>query len=147
MVLTLASLFSTVSWYLMQLGSSSGGTGYGARDGDDRNNSAGAMIIIIAVVMLAWVISFLIICAMSCYREFAAGAAQMAGKPEKLANALMRISGSVRRVTTKDLCHVKGLNVFLSSPQYRVTTGNLFCIHPPFEKRIQKLIVREASMS
>ena len=58
------------------------------------------MIIIIPVVMLAWVISFLIICAMSCYREFAAGAAQMVGKPEKLANALMRISGSVRRVTT-----------------------------------------------
>src|ERR671922_433672 len=53
LVLTLASLFSTVAWYLMQFGFYGGGMGYGygGRD-DDRSNSAGAMIIIVVVAML-----------------------------------------------------------------------------------------------
>ena len=134
----------------MQFGFYSGGMGYGARDGDDRNNSAGAMIIIIAVAMLTWVISFLIIRAISRYREFAAdrGAAQMTGKPAKLANALMKISGSVCRVPTKDLRHVEGLNAFFIIPAASGSTiVNLFSTHPPVEKRIEKLMEMEASMS
>src|ERR671937_35180 len=93
LVLTLASLFSTVAWYLMQFGFY-GGMGYGyGYGGRDRNNGAGAMIIVIIVAVLTWVISFLIIRAISRYREFAAdrGSAQMTGKPVKLANALMKI--------------------------------------------------------
>src|SRR5919201_3016046 len=93
LVLTLASLFSTVAWYLMQFGFY-GGMGYGyGYGGRDRNNGDGAMIIVIIVAVLTWVISFLIIRAISRYREFAAdrGSAQMTGKPVKLANALMKI--------------------------------------------------------
>ena len=69
----------------------------------DRNNNGGAMIIVIVVAMLTWVISFLIIRAISRYREFAAdrGSAQMTGKPVKLANALMKISGGMRQSTYK----------------------------------------------
>ena len=102
LVLTLASLFSTVAWYLMQFGFY-GGMGYGYGGGRDRNNNGGAMIIVIVVAMLTWVISFLIIRAISRYREFAAdrGSAQMTGKPVKLANALMKISGGMRQSTYK----------------------------------------------
>ena len=68
--------------------------------------------------MLTWVISFLIIRAISRYREFAAdrGSAQMTGKPVKLANALMKISGGMRQVPTKDLRQVEGLNAFFIVP-------------------------------
>lgn len=148
LVLTLASLFSTVAWYLMQFGFYGAGMGYGARD--DRSNSAGAMIIIIVVAMLTWLISFLIIRAISRYREFAAdrGAAQMTGKPAKLANALMKISSNMRQVPTKDLRHVEGLNAFFIIPALSGSTiGNLFSTHPPVEKRIKKLMEMEASMS
>jgi heat shock protein HtpX len=148
LVLTLASLFSTVAWYLMQFGFYGAGMGYGARD--DRSNSAGAMIIIIVVAMLTWLISFLIIRAISRYREFAAdrGAAQMTGKPAKLASALMKISGNMRQVPTKDLRHVEGLNAFFIIPALSGSTiGNLFSTHPPVEKRIKKLMEMEASMS
>ena len=151
LVLTLASLFSTVAWYLMQFGFYGGGMGYGygGRD-DDRSNSVGAMIIIVVVAMLTWLLSFLIIRAISRYREFAAdrGAAQMTGKPVKLANALMKISGSMRHIPTKDLRQVEGLNAFFIIPALTCSTiGNLFSSHPPVEKRIKKLMEMEAFMS
>ena len=150
LVLTLASLFSTIAWYLMQFGFYSGGMGYGGYGRGDRNNSGSAMIIVIVVAMLTWIISFLIIRAISRYREFAAdrGSAQMTGKPVKLANALMKISGNMRRIPTKDLRQVEGLNAFFIVPAISGSTiGNLFSTHPPVEKRIQKLMEMEASMS
>ena len=148
LVLTLASVFSTVAWYLMQFGfygGLHGGMGYG-RD----RNSGGTMIIVIVVSVLVWIISFLIIRAIARYREFSAdrGAAQMTGKPVKLANALMKISGTMRRVPTKDLRQVEGLNAFFIIPAISGSTiGNLFSTHPPTEKRVQKLMEMEASMS
>jgi heat shock protein HtpX len=156
LVLTLASLFSTVAWYLMQFGFygglySGGGMGYGYGSGGNRNNNgAGAMIIVILVAMLTWIISFLIIRAISRYREFAAdrGSAQMTGKPIKLANALMKISGTMRRIPTRDLRQEEGLNAFFIIPALSGSTiGNLFSTHPPVEKRVQKLMEMEASMS
>jgi heat shock protein HtpX len=150
LVLTLASLFSTVAWYLMQFGFYGGmfGGGYGG-GGRDRNGG-GIMLIILLVAMLTWVISFLIIRAISRYREFAAdrGSAQMTGKPVKLANALLKISGTMKRVPTKDLRQVEGLNAFFIVPALSGSTiGNLFSTHPPVEKRVQKLMEMEASMS
>jgi heat shock protein HtpX len=149
LVLTLASLFSTVAWYLMQFGFYgglySGGMGYGG----NRNNSGGAMIIVIAVALLTWVISFLIIRAISRYREFAAdrGSAQMTGKPIKLANALLKISGTMKNIPTRDLRQEEGLNAFFIVPALSGSTiGNLFSTHPPVQKRVQKLMDMEASM-
>ena len=137
LVLTLASLFSTVAWYLMQFGFYGAGMGYGHGGRDDRSTSAGAMIVVIVVAMLTWLISFLIIRAISRYREFAAdrGAPQMTGKPAKLANALMKISGNMRQVPTKDLRHVEGLNAFFIIPALSGSTiGNLFSTHLQLRK-------------
>jgi heat shock protein HtpX len=153
LVLTLASLFSTVAWYLMQFGFYGGlygGGGYGYGNYGRDRNGGGVMLIILLVAMLTWVISFLIIRAISRYREFAAdrGSAQMTGKPVKLANALMKISGTMRRIPTKDLREVEGLNAFFIVPALSGSTiGNLFSTHPPVEKRVQKLMEMEASMS
>jgi heat shock protein HtpX len=152
LVLTLASLFSTVAWYLMQFGVYSGGMGYGygyGYGGRDRNNGAGLALVIV-VAMLTWVISFLIIRAISRYREFAAdrGSAQMTGKPAKLANALMKISGNMHRMPTRDLRQAEGLNAFFIIPAASGSTiVNLFSTHPPVEKRVEKLMEMEASMS
>jgi heat shock protein HtpX len=151
LVLTLASLFSTVAWYLMQFGFYGGlyggGMGYG---GNRNNNSAGAMLIVIAVAMLTWIVSFLVIRAISRYREYAAdrGSAQMTGKPIKLANALMKISGTMKNIPTKDLRQKEGLNAFFIVPALSGSTiGNLFSTHPPVQKRVEKLMEMEASMS
>jgi heat shock protein HtpX len=150
LVLTLASLFSTVAWYLMQFGFYGGLYGGGMGYGGNRNNSAGAMLIVIAVAMLTWIVSFLVIRAISRYREYAAdrGSAQMTGKPIKLANALMKISGTMKNIPTKDLRQKEGLNAFFIVPALSGSTiGNLFSTHPPVQKRVEKLMEMEASMS
>lgn len=144
LVLTLASLFSTVAWYLMHFGF------YGGGYHRSRDNSGGAAIaVVLLVAVLTWFISFLIIRAISRYREFAAdrGAAQMTGKPVKLANALMKISGNMRRIPTRDLRQVEGLNAFFIIPAISGSSiSTLFSTHPPVEQRIKKLMEMEASM-
>ncbi len=56
----------------------------------------------------------------------------MTGKPVKLVNALMKISGTMRRIPTKDLREVEGLNAFfIVSALSGSTIGNLFSTHPP----------------
>jgi heat shock protein HtpX len=150
LVLTLASLFSTVAWYLMQFGFYGGmGYGYGG-GGRSRGNSGGAIVIVLVVAIITWLVSFLIIRAISRYREFAAdrGSAQMTGKPAKLASALLKISGDMKKIPTKDLRQVEGLNAFFIIPALSGSTlGNLFSTHPPVQKRIEKLMQMEASMS
>ncbi|MGN6559174.1 MAG: zinc metalloprotease HtpX [Candidatus Nitrosocosmicus sp.] len=149
MVITLASLFSTIAFQIMQFGFFgsfySSGYGYGDRD----RNNGGAIIIIILVSFITWLASFFIIRAISRYREYAAdrGSAQMTGKPAKLANALMKISGKMNQVPDKDLRQVEGLNAFFIIPAISSSTfSNLFSTHPPVEKRIQRLLDMEASM-
>ena len=100
LVLTMASLFSTIAWYLMQYGfyGSLYGGGYYSRS---RGNSSGggAIIIILLVSVITWIVSFIITRAISRYREFAAdrGSAQMTGKPMVLASALTEISETMKR--------------------------------------------------
>jgi heat shock protein HtpX len=108
------------------------------------------MLIVIAVAMLTWIVSFLVIRAISRYREYAAdrGSAQMTGKPIKLANALMKISGTMKNIPTRDLRQKEGLNAFFIVPALSGSTiGNLFSTHPPVQKRVEKLMEMEASMS
>jgi heat shock protein HtpX len=154
LVITLASLFSTVAWYLMQFGFYGGiyGGGMGGYGGGrDRGGGGGAILIMLAVAAVTWLISFLVIRAISRYREFSAdrGSAQMTGKPVQLANALMKISGTMQRVPSKDLRKVEGMNAFFIIPvnSGRKTLANLFSTHPPVEVRVQKLLEMEASMA
>jgi heat shock protein HtpX len=147
LVLTLASLFSTVAWYLMRF-SMFGGMygGYGRRGGRD---SGGAMLLIL-VAIITWFVSFLIIRAISRYREFVADrdGALMTGKPSKLASALLKISGTMKRIPTKDLREVEGMNAFFIIP---ALSGDAFAIlfstHPPVDQRVKKLMEMEAAMS
>jgi len=147
LVLTLASLFSTVAWYLMQF-SFYGGMygGYGRRDRD----SGSAMMLVLLVAVITWFVSFLIIRAISRYREFVADrdGAMMTGKPAKLANALLKISGTMKQIPTKDLRQVEGMNAFFIVPALSGGSfTSLFSTHPPVEQRVKKLMEMEASMS
>jgi heat shock protein HtpX len=135
LVLTLASLFSTVAWYLMQFGF------YGGLQTRDRN-SAGSGVIVLLVAIVTWVVSFLIIRAISRYREYSAdrGGAIMTGKPDKLATALLKISGKIKVIPPNELKNVQKLNAFFIIPALSDSSiANLFSSHPPVEKRVQKL--------
>ena len=135
LVLTLASLFSTVAWYLMQFGF------YGGLQTRDRN-SAGSGVIVLLVAIVTWVVSFLIIRAISRYREYSAdrGGAIMTGKPDKLATALLKISSKIKVIPPNELKNVQKLNAFFIIPALSGSSiANLFSSHPPVEKRVQKL--------
>jgi heat shock protein HtpX len=135
LVLTLASVFSMVAWYLVQFGF------FGGLQGRGRNASGGTAIVIL-VALITWVVSFLIIRAISRYREYSAdrSGAIMTGKPDKLANALLKISGKMGNIPTKELENVQKLNAFFIIPALSGSSiANLFSTHPPVEKRVQKL--------
>lgn len=135
LVLTLASVFSTVAWYLAQF---SFFGGYQSRNRD----SGYATIIVILVAIVTWVVSFLIIRAISRYREYSAdrGGAIMTGRPDKLADALMKISGKMNKIPASELQKVQKMNAFFIIPALSGNSiANLFSTHPPVEKRVQKL--------
>ena len=135
LVLTLASVFSMVAWYLVQFGF------FGGLQVRGRNSSGGTAIVIL-VALITWVVSFLIIRAISRYREYSAdrSGAIMTGKPDKLASALLKISGKMGNIPTKELENVQKLNAFFIIPALSGSSiANLFSTHPPVEKRVQKL--------
>ena len=136
LVLTLASVFSTVAWYLVQFGF------FGGLQTRDRN-AVGTTAIVMLVAIITWIVSFLIIRAISRYREYSAdrGGAIMTGKPDKLASALLKISGRIGSVPPKELEKVQQLNAFFIIPALSGSSiANLFSTHPPVEKRVQRLM-------
>ena len=143
LVLTLASVFSTVAWYLVRFGL------FGGLQTRNRN-SAGTSAIVLLVAITTWVVSFLIIRAISRYREFSAdrGGAIMTGKPDKLASALVKISGKIKVIPPKDLENVQKLNAFFIIPALSGSSiANLFSTHPPVEKRVQKLMEMKSGVN
>jgi heat shock protein HtpX len=144
LVITIASFLSTVAWFIMRFSLYSSLFRGGSRD-----RSAGAGIIIFLASLLVWLISYLLIRALSRYREFAAdrGSAIMTGNPPALISALLKISGAMQRVPTKDLREVEGLNAFFIIPA--LSGGSimaLFSTHPPIEKRIARLEAMERTL-
>lgn len=143
LVLTLASVFSTVAWYLVRFGL------FGGLQTRNRN-TAGTSAIVMLVAITTWVVSFLIIRAISRYREFSAdrGGAIMTGKPDKLASALLKISGKIKVIPPKEIENVQKLNAFFIIPALSGSSiANLFSTHPPVEKRVQKLMEMKSGVS
>ena len=137
MVMTIASFFATVAAYIVQFGFFFGGGGMGSND-DDGPSAA----VVILVSMAVYVISFLLLQALSRYREFAAdrGAAVITGRPSALSSALMKISGTMQRVPQQDLRAAEGMAAFyIFPPHAKQSLMNIFSTHPPLEKRIAAL--------
>jgi heat shock protein HtpX len=149
LVLTLASVFSMIAWYLMRFGMYGamfgGGGGYGRR-----GNEGAAMLLILLIAIITWIVSFLIIRAISRYREYVADrdGALITGKPSKLASALLKISGTMKRIPTRDLREIEGMNAFFIIPAVSGDAlTSLFSTHPSVDQRVKKLMEMEAAMS
>lgn len=142
LVITLASFFSMVAsmltnWlmWIMLLG------GFGGRR-DERGGSAGAIMLVWLVSWLVYIVSQLLILALSRYREYAAdyGGAILTGMPSRLASALMKISGAIARIPTEDLRKVEGANAFfIVSALKGEVILELLSTHPPVHKRVERL--------
>jgi heat shock protein HtpX len=145
MVMTLAGFFATVAAFIAQFGFFFGGFG-GGGDGDGEDNSFGLVILVSFVV---YAISFLLLRALSRYREFAAdrGSAILTGRPSALSSALLKISDSMTRVPDRDLRAAEGLSAFFIFPaRTKNSIMNLFSDHPPIEQRLARLQRIEAQL-
>jgi heat shock protein HtpX len=140
MVMTLASFFAMVASLIVQFGFLFGG-GFGGGYGRDREAEE-AIFVAIAVAAVVYAISFMLLRALSRYREFAAdrGSAVLTGRPSALASALLKISGTMERIPGRDLRTVEGMSAFFIVPaRAKNSLMNLFADHPPLEQRLAAL--------
>jgi heat shock protein HtpX len=147
-IMTMASFFASIASMIVQFGFFfGGGFGGGYSSSDDDDNPSFAMLILVSVVVYA--VSFLLMQALSRYREFAAdrGAAVITGRPSALSSALLKISGSMQQTPTQDLRAAGEMNAFFIVPAaVKNSIYGLFATHPPMEKRIAALSRLESQL-
>jgi heat shock protein HtpX len=99
--------------------------------------------VVIAVSALVYAVSFVLIRALSRYRELSADrtAAQLTGRPSSLASALTKVTGEMAKVPTNDLRAAEPFNAFFFTPALAqgFSLSSLFSTHPPLEKRLEQL--------
>lgn len=142
LVMTMASFFAVVAQFLVR-SMWWGGVGYGGR----RRESNLALVYLASI--LVWLLSFLLIRALSRYREYVAdrGAALITGAPSQLASALSKISNTMQRIPDRDLREVEEMNALFIIPAIRRgSLLGLFATHPPVEERIARLMRMAAEM-
>ncbi len=135
LVMTIASFFATIASYIVQFGFFFGG-------GGDSDDDGPGFLVVILVAVGVYAVSFLLLQALSRYREFSAdrGAAVITGRPSALASALMKIAGTMDRIPTRDMRAHQELNALYIFPAgAKRSLFNLFSTHPPLEKRIAAL--------
>ncbi|MGW1724686.1 zinc metalloprotease HtpX [Streptomyces sp. NPDC002306] len=115
---------------------------FGGRGRKDQNTLA-VFAVVMGVSAAVYAISFLLIRALSRYRELAAdrAAAQLTGRPSALASALTKVSGDIARIPTKDLRTAQAFNAFYFTPALGAEPGlaRFFSTHPSLEQRLDQL--------
>jgi len=148
-VMTIASFLAIIAALLVRIafyGELFGGGG-GRRGGNNNNNAVPIMLILMVVSAVVYAISFLLIRLLSRYRELSAdrSGALLTGQPSALASALVRVTGDIGRIPTRDLRTAQPLNAFFFAPAMSLhgTGGgglsNLFSTHPSLERRLAEL--------
>jgi heat shock protein HtpX len=138
-VMTIASFLGIVAGLMTRVALY---TGLGGR----RANGQGGLpigLIVMLVSVLVYAISFLLTRALSRYRELAAdrAGALLTQRPSALASALVKISGDMARIPTRDLREAEPFNAFYFAPAQAkgATVASLFATHPPLDRRLEQL--------
>jgi heat shock protein HtpX len=144
-VMTIASFLAIIAALLVRLAFYSELFGGGRRSNDQ--NALPIMFILMIVSAVVYAISFLLIRLLSRYRELSAdrSGALLTGQPSALKSALIKVTGDIGRIPTKDLRTAQPLNAFFFAPAMHLSaTGNsklanIFSTHPSLERRIAEL--------
>src|SRR5487761_1815784 len=114
MVMTIASFLAIIAGLLIRFSFYGELFGGGGRRNSNDQNSGLILLAIMAVSIVVYAVSFLLIRLLSRYRELAAdrSGALLTGQPSALASALQKVSGTIARIPTKDLREAQPLNAF-----------------------------------
>ncbi|WP_200827783.1 zinc metalloprotease HtpX [Thermomonospora echinospora] len=139
-VMTIASFLGVLAGLVTRFAFYSGLFG-----GRGRNNQQGfpVLLAVLLVSAVVYAVSFLLIRALSRYRELAAdrAGALLTGRPSALASALTRVSGDMARIPTRDLRAASAFNALFFAPAIpsRASLAGLLMTHPPLERRVEQL--------
>ena len=144
LIMTVASFFASIASMIMQFAFFFGG---GMGGGDDDEGGAGFLVVLL-VSFVVYIVSFVLMLALSRYREFSAdrGAALVTGRPSALASALNKIASGMDRVPQQDLRTAGQLSAFFIAPPTKASIAGLFSTHPPLEARIERLMQYERQL-
>jgi heat shock protein HtpX len=122
---------------------------FGGR-GRQNQNVFAVIAVVMIVSMVVYAISFLLIRALSRYRELAAdrAGAMLTGRPSSLASALTKLSGEMARIPTRDLRTAEAFNAFFFVPAFTkgFSLSTLFSTHPSLPARLDQLAAISARL-
>ncbi|MGH2916363.1 MAG: zinc metalloprotease HtpX [Solirubrobacteraceae bacterium] len=149
MFMTIASFFASIASFIVQMGFFFGG-GMGGRSSNSNNNDGPSFAVVVIVAGVVYVVSFLLLQALSRYREFAAdrGSAVITGRPSALSSALLKISGRMDEIPQRDLRAASGelAAFYIFPPKARASVASLFATHPSLDARLKALAKLEAQL-
>ncbi|MFJ2826286.1 zinc metalloprotease HtpX [Streptomyces sp. NPDC087263] len=138
-VITIASFLGVIAGLIVRFAMYSQLLGGGRRD----QNTAMVFMAVMTVSAAVYAISFMLIRALSRYRELAAdrAAAQLTGRPSALASALTKVTGDIAKIPSKDLRTAQAFNAFYFTPALGAEPGvaKYFSTHPSLEQRLEQL--------
>lgn len=136
LVMTIAGFFVVVAQLVFRL------LLWGSGGSSERNRRGSGLAIAFIVSLLVWILGQLLLLALSRYREFVADrmAGILTGRPLTLASALLKISGQISRIPSRDLREVQEMAAFFIIPPLRgENLLALFSTHPPVSERVRRL--------
>jgi heat shock protein HtpX len=155
-VMTIASFLGMMAGLVTRIVLWSGlmggfGNNNNSNDNNGNDNAALVELAVLTVSILVYAISFLLTMALSRYRELAAdrSGAILTGRPSALASALVKVTGEMSRIPTRDLRSAESFNAFFFTPAIAkggVSLSSLFSTHPSLEKRLAQLAAIEAEL-
>jgi len=150
-VMTIASFLGLLAGLVVRFALYAGFWGGGGGDGDgDGEGGAAPVFLVVLVAALVYALSFLLTRALSRYRELAAdrAGALLTGAPATLASALVKVTGEMGRIPTRDLRAAEAFNAFWFAPAFAqgFSLSSLFATHPPLERRLDQLAKIEAEL-
>jgi len=143
-VMTIASFLAIIAALLVRIAFYGELFGGGRRSND--SNAGVVMLALMAVSIVVYAVSFLLIRLLSRYRELSAdrSGALLTGRPSSLKAALVKVTGDMARIPTRDLRTSQPLNAFFFTPAAHLSASssklaNAFSTHPSLERRLAEL--------
>jgi heat shock protein HtpX len=143
-----AGLITRILFWTGMLGGFGGGNN---NNNNGQDNAALVEMAVLVVSVVVYAISFLVTRALSRYRELAAdrSGALLTGQPSALASALVKVTGEMSRIPTRDLRASEAFNAFYFTPALAtkgVSLSTLFSTHPSLDRRLAQLASIEAEL-